>query len=110
MRRCWYRKVPASSRYIENWGHVCVSSPTPLPDAYNHIFILRIWIESQGNSEMPTKWRGMIEHLPSKTQHFFENVDAIPSLIAPYLDAMEVETGHPTWLEPLRSILCRSRR
>ena len=60
-----------------------------------HSFIVRIWLEeSAADSARPT-WRGSLTHVISGRRLYFVDLNALPRLIRPYLEAMVAESHLP---------------
>ena len=47
-----------------------------------HVFIVRIRQEAREIAGAEPKWRGSVEHLPSRTKGHFETLDAMADFIA----------------------------
>jgi hypothetical protein len=63
------------------------------PDMETCSFIIKIWIE-QGRSEANQAiWRGHITHVPSGERRYLKDLDEIPTIIMPCLEAMGVKLG-----------------
>jgi len=54
-------------------------------DSISIAFILRFWLEQREVEGAIPIWRGVVEHIPSGERHYFENLEDLPSLVAPYL-------------------------
>jgi len=66
------------------------------PDAFNghkRVFIVRIWLEPREIAGAAVVWRGVIEHVPTHKQRYFNDLGVITSFIAPYLESMGVRRG-----------------
>lgn len=50
-----------------------------------HSFIVRIWLESRDIKGKAPEWRGMIEHVTSGDQHYFQDMAHIPIFMELYL-------------------------
>ncbi|MCB0061851.1 MAG: hypothetical protein KDE19_07045, partial [Caldilineaceae bacterium] len=48
-------------------------------------FVIRIWIEEPGDESSGTTWRGHITHVLSGKRHYFQELDAIATILSPYL-------------------------
>ncbi len=60
-----------------------------------HSFIVRIWLEeSTAETPHPT-WRGSLTHVISGRRLYFVDLNALPRLIRPYLEAMVAESHLP---------------
>jgi hypothetical protein len=66
--------------------------PSRLSDQESLIFIIRIWQESRDLTSTNTLWRGVIEHVPTQTRRYLQDLEAIRSFIASYLG----ELGTPS--------------
>jgi hypothetical protein len=44
-----------------------------------------IWVEDSAAGGEPARWRGHLTHVPGGQRHYFQELAAIPALIAPYL-------------------------
>lgn len=64
-----------------------------LPDDSSHVFIIRVWAEPREIDGAEPLWRGVIEHVPSRTQRYITRLDDVSGFIAPYLDAMGISFG-----------------
>jgi hypothetical protein len=62
-----------------------------LSEAYNHSFIVRIWLEETVEEAGQATWRGHITHIPSGERRYVECLDEIPAFIVPYLERMGVK-------------------
>jgi hypothetical protein len=60
-------------------------APSPL-DTTSIAFILRFWLEQREVEGALPIWRGVVEHIPTRERHYFENLSDIPTLLAPYLN------------------------
>jgi len=50
-----------------------------------HSFIVRIWLESREIEAKALEWRGMIEHVTSGQQHYFQDMAQLAIFIERYL-------------------------
>lgn len=53
-------------------------------------FVIRIWIEEPGDESSGATWRGHITHVLSGNQHYFQELNAIATIMTPYLQAKGV--------------------
>lgn len=60
-----------------------------------HSFIVRIWLEESTAEVTRPTWRGSITHVLSGRRHYFVDLNVLPRLIRPYLDAMVAESHLP---------------
>ena len=60
-------------------------------EATTHSFIVKIWLEETEAKAGRGAWRGHITHVPSYERRYFENLNDIALVIAPYLEAMSIK-------------------
>ena len=48
-------------------------------------FVLRFWLEHREIEGALPVWRGVVEHVPSGERHYFERLEQLPDILAPYL-------------------------
>jgi hypothetical protein len=69
------------------------TTPSRVSDQGSLIFIIRIWQEPRDLTSTAPLWRGVIEHVPTQTRRYLQDLEAIRSFIAPYLG--ELVSGSP---------------
>ena len=69
------------------------TSPTTV--RLSQVFLLRIWGEARELPEAAPTWRGTIEHLPTRTRAYFQDLAGIILFILPYLEEMGVRVSWP---------------
>lgn len=78
---------------------------TPL-EGTTHVFIVRLWRESEEVDDSKTLWRGVIEHVPSGERRYLANPSEIWVFMAVYINDMGmIPGGRPQlgkWLRGLR--------
>lgn len=62
-------------------------------EANTHVFIVRVWLEPQGNERAAPEWRAVIEHAPTRRRRYLNDLNVIPEFIKPYLRQMGVKFG-----------------
>lgn len=76
----------------------------PVPDgipetseSLSQSFVVKVWIEETAAEVGRTTWRGHITHVGTRTRRYIERLGEISVFIAPYLQALGVdtETGLP---------------
>jgi len=60
-----------------------------------HAFIVRIWIEHGERKDAEPIWRGVIEHVGSGEQTYFNKLEQILLHLIPYIEAMGVKVDKP---------------
>lgn len=60
-----------------------------------HSFIVRIWLEESTTEAPQPSWRGSITHVLSGRRQFFVDLNMLPNLIRPYLEALVAESHLP---------------
>ena len=50
-----------------------------------HSFVVRIWLEETHANPRLSVWRGHITYVNTGDRHYFENINEIPTFIAPHL-------------------------
>jgi hypothetical protein len=48
----------------------------------NYAFIVRIWLEPREISNLPAEWKGMIQHVSSGQQRYFNTFEQLVAFIA----------------------------
>ena len=66
--------------------------PTKEP---SHAFIVRIWIEHQESKDAEPIWRGVIEHVESGKQMYFDQLDKMRIYFAKYLEQIGIKINTP---------------
>lgn len=61
------------------------------PKETTHAFIVRIWIEHRESKDAEPIWRGVIEHVDSGDQVYFDQLDQIAMRVMPYIETMGVK-------------------
>lgn len=62
-----------------------------LVETTTHSFIVKIWLEESVADTGRATWRGHITHVPSRERRYFDDLNDITLVIAPYLEAMSVK-------------------
>lgn len=60
-----------------------------------HSFIVRIWLEESASEAPQPSWRGSITHVFSGRRQFFADLEMLPKLLRPYVEAMVAESHLP---------------
>jgi hypothetical protein len=60
-----------------------------------HSFIVRIWLEESAAENDPPTWRGNLIHVISGQRVYFSDLESLPGLIRPYLEAMLADLQMP---------------
>lgn len=47
----------------------------------NHAFIVRIWFEPREIPNLPAQWRGMVQHVASGEERYFNNFQQLVSFL-----------------------------
>jgi hypothetical protein len=70
-------------------------------------FIVRVWLEETAEEAGQAAWRGSVTSVPNGDQHYIQDLDDIPGLIAPYLEKMGIKLKKrrrlQRWLEKLKT-------
>lgn len=66
-----------------------------LPESTIHSFVIKIWLEETASKTDDAVWRGHITHIPDGERRYFQSLDEIGLVIAPYLE--EVGVKFPLW-------------
>jgi len=53
-------------------------------------FVLRFWLERREIEGALPVWRCVVEHVPSGERHYFEKLDQLPDILAPYLASNDI--------------------
>jgi hypothetical protein len=64
-----------------------------LLESTSQSFIVKVWIEDSPETSYPGVWHGHVTHVPGGERYYVNNLDELPDLIAPYLEAMGVKLG-----------------
>lgn len=64
-------------------------------DEHLQVFTVRIWREPRELANAPPYWRGVIIHLESGAQGFFNNLAEMIEFITPYLESMGTPVSKP---------------
>ncbi len=67
-------------------GQDRADSDLDLPEFATHSFIVKIWLEGNGNSDRPVTWRGHITHVPSGQRRYLQNLSELIDFMVPYLE------------------------
>jgi hypothetical protein len=59
-------------------------------ETQTHSFIVRIWIEEDGEQAEEVLWRGHVTHVPSGRRQYIQALKEICTFIAAYLEAMGI--------------------
>jgi hypothetical protein len=61
--------------------------PVPPSEELDIVFVVRFWQERREIEGAAPEWRGVIEHLPSRTRRYLKDPVEIASFIGLFLDA-----------------------
>jgi hypothetical protein len=62
-------------------------------ESTTHSFVVKIWLEEEGDAVAPARWRGHITHVPSGRRRYLSALSDIAAFIAPYLRHIGAWTG-----------------
>ena len=54
-------------------------------------FVIKIWLEEEASATNSARWRGHITHVPSGQRNYFERLEALISVIRPFLENLGVQ-------------------
>jgi len=81
-------------------------------EANTHSFIIKVWLEETVEETGQATWRGHITHVSGGERRYLQELDAIATFIAPYLEAMGVKLEKRwtagIWLRRLRRCIRRN--
>lgn len=88
-------------RSDEEAREVVVEPLTPVSEpesseSLSHSFVVKVWIEETAAEAGMTMWRGHITHVGTRTRRYIQELDEVSMFIAPYLQALGVETKNET--------------
>ena len=75
-----------------------------LAESTVHSFIVKLWLEDQGEETTRLKWHGNITHVPSGARRSFQKLSDVTDFIEQYIDGDE---AHVTRRSKLRDWLRR---
>lgn len=61
-----------------------------------HSFIVRIWLETPEQENMPPTWYGQITPIEGKEQHYFKTLNEMCRIVGLYLQSLNIDPG-PGW-------------
>jgi hypothetical protein len=86
-----------------------------LPEASDHSFVVRLWLEERQKGSGDAIWRGHITHIPGGEQRYVKNLNEILDFISSYID-IEMLDARPAprvrlqrWLKMIFYAHCLSR-
>lgn len=62
-------------------------------EKHTHVFLIKIWLEDELDSNQKTKWRGQITQIPGGEKKYFEDLNEIILLNLPYLEKIGITAG-----------------
>lgn len=62
-----------------------------LPQAYSHLFTVRLWMEELGNGQ--TEWRGQVQHVLTGEKRYFRDWSTLIEFLMMKLQEMEGDNG-----------------
>lgn len=62
-------------------------------EANTHSFIVKVWLEESAEETGQAIWKGYVTHVTDGERRYFQDLNEIPSFIAPYLTRMGVKFG-----------------
>jgi hypothetical protein len=81
------------------------------PDPETHSFVIKLWLEETVAESRRGIWRGRITHVGSGKRYYITALSSIARIIAPYLEAMQVDLGiwwkARRWLEQVGCALAK---
>jgi hypothetical protein len=90
---------PAAAPRDDRAGFVRVDS-----ESTTHSFVVKIWLEEEGDAAGSARWCGHITHVPSGRRRYLSALSDIAAFIVPYLDHLGIwagQSGRWRW-RPLR--------
>ena len=61
-----------------------------MPERLSHSFVVKVWLEETVEEANRALWRGRIVHIPGGEERYVQDLEAIVSFIARYLEEMGV--------------------
>ena len=56
-----------------------------MPESNVHSFIVKLWLEDEGQRKGANNWRGYITHVPSGERRYLKELPDIIAFIKPYI-------------------------
>ncbi len=69
------------------------------PEANIQSFIVKIWIEEDGERAEEITWHGQVTHVPDGERRGFQDLDDLMAFIRSYLETMGVKMNSHLWAQ-----------
>ena len=81
-------RLPAVATRDYRGGYVRVDS-----ESTTHSFVVKFWLEEEGDAAGSARWCGHITHVPSGRRRYLSALSDIAAFIVPYLAQFGIWTG-----------------